>query len=159
MLPETERKRNTEGERAEPQRREVASQEKRQLQSSFIPFLTMWLKPRCESFKLTNQHSTASPTVLKVWQLADPRCHMLAYTHWSQSTISTSVTLGIPNYSFVAEDRFETGKQKSLIISNLTLYYTTYSINALCIMNAKITHKYYKIIKLREGNRFTKIKK
>ncbi len=66
------------------------------------------------------------------------------------------MTLGIPNDSFVAEDRFETGKQKFLIISNLTLYYTTYSINALCIMNPNITHKYNKILKLREGNCFTK---
>ncbi len=73
--------------------------------------------------KLTNQHSTASTTVQYVWQLADPRCYILAYGPWSQSKINTSVTLGILNDYFVIEDMFKTGKQKYLIISNFTLYY------------------------------------
>lgn len=89
---EREEKRGREGRalRRELQQRK-ASREKeteQHLQSSFIPSLTMWLKPKCETFKLTNQQTTASPTVQKVWQLADPRCiNMLAYRPWLISAI------------------------------------------------------------------------
>ncbi len=85
-----------------PRRERKEKETEQQLPSSFIPSLTMWLKTKCETFKLPNQQITASPTVQKVWQLADHRCiHMLSYRPWSISAPRCLQTLWIDCFSLL----------------------------------------------------------
>ncbi len=99
-----EREGEKEGERAELQ--EESARKKRQskqLPSSFIPSLTMWLKTKCETFKLPKSADYSFTHCAKgVWQLADHRCiHMLSYRPWSISAPRCLQTLWIDCFSLL----------------------------------------------------------